>query len=242
MGLGGATARFADPKRVTAVRDAVRQVLGEYQAAYFALHSLSDKVEDLRILSLNAELAASRAGTRGAAIKVATQSTRELVNQLTAATGRMNGARSRCYRFGALAMRGLPRIGRFGRTAEMVKQAGGAYAESGLRALDHAIAARAADAAEELAGLIQGGRELEKLANGLEGLVIQAVAIANNMAIEATSITGHQTIFSAVAAEMQRHNETLKTMIEEAARHVLLGNRAAQTLASYLDLIGRQSR
>lgn len=242
MGIGETTARFADPNRVIAVRDAVHQVLSEYQAAYFALHALAGTVEDLRILSLNAELAAGRAGSRGAAIKVATQSTRELVSLLSQASTRMNQARYRCYRSGALAMRGLPRIARFGRAADLIRRGGGAYADSGLAVLDRAVGERAGHAVEELTGLTDGGRELEKLAKGLKSLVMQAVAIANNLAIEATGVTGHQATFTGVAADMQRHIETLKAMVDKATRHVSLGNRAAAGITAYIELIGRQTR
>ncbi len=241
MVAGETTMQFADPKRVIAARDAVRRVLGEYQAAYFALHALPGKVEDLRVLSLNAELAAGRAGTRGAAIKVATQSTRELVSLLSQASTRMNAARYRCYRSGALAMRGLPRIARFGHAAELVQQYRGDYAASGLAALDRALHQRADHAVKELQGLAEGGRELEKLAKGLKGLVMQAVAIANNLAIEATGVSGHQAVFTGVAADMQRHIETLKAMVDKATTHVSLGNRAAAGIVTYIEQISRQT-
>ena len=220
----------------------MRLVLGEYQAAYFALNALASKVEDLRILSLNAELAAGRAGPSGAAIKVATHNTRELVSLLSQASLRMNIARYRCYRFGALALRGLPRIGRFGRTAEKIRAAAGPYAESGLAALEGAIRQRAGHAVEELNGLVTGGRELEKLAKGLKGLVLQAVAIANTMAIEATSVSGHQAVFTVVANDMQRHIQALKAMVDQASAHVALGNTAAASITAYIEKISRQIR
>lgn len=242
MAFGEGAFHFADPGRVTTVRNTVRRVLAEYQAAYFALNGLSGKVEDMRILSLNAELAAGRAGLRGAAIKVATQSTRELVGQLSQAATRMNVARYRCYRSGALAMRGLPRIGRFGRTADLVRSAGGAHADSGLAALDAAIRHRAVEAIDELSGLTKGGQELEKLANGLKGLVMQALAIANNLAIEATGVVGHETVFALVARDMQAHIAALKGMIEDASSHVAQGNRAAVDISTYIELMSRQVR
>lgn len=242
MAFGESAAHFADPARVLSVRNTVRQVLSEYQAAYFALSGLSGKVEDLRILSLNAELAAGRAGARGAAIKVATQSTRELVGQLSQAASRMNTTRYRCYRSGALAMRGLPRIARFGRTADLIRAAGGAHAASGLSALQTAIQQRAGHAVEELSGLAEGGRELDKLAKGLKGLVMQAVAIANNLAIEATGVTGHQAVFTGVAQDMQGHIEALKRMVDQASTHVATGNRAAATIFTYIEQIRRHGR
>ncbi|MBC7336944.1 MAG: hypothetical protein H5U01_11840, partial [Clostridia bacterium] len=58
----GERAAGFDPRTVLAARDKVRQALVEFQAAFFCLGILPEMVEEIRILSLNAELAAGRAG------------------------------------------------------------------------------------------------------------------------------------------------------------------------------------
>lgn len=61
----------------------LRQTLFEYhREAYEAFQGLGEVSEDLRVLSLNAELAAGRAGSYGVSIRALTQYTRELVTRL----------------------------------------------------------------------------------------------------------------------------------------------------------------
>ena len=59
--------------------------------AFFRLRELS---EDMRILSLNAELAAGRAGSAGVAVRALTQYTRQLVSQLNRVQEDMNTLQS----------------------------------------------------------------------------------------------------------------------------------------------------
>lgn len=61
---------------------AVADMFTQCDTALHAFVRLRELSEDMRILSLNAELAAGRAGTAGVAVRALTQYTRQLVSQL----------------------------------------------------------------------------------------------------------------------------------------------------------------
>ncbi len=227
---------------VLAARDHVRAALLDFQSAFFCLGILPQMVEEIRILSLNAELAAGRAGTSAAPIRVATQNTRGIVSQLIAITDRMNRARYRSYRFGALALRGLPRLARFSRTAARVQASGAAYADSGLAALRMAQETRAEEILDEINGLIAGGQELRSLAQALDSLVRQSGAIASSMSILATAAPAHEKEFTTVAKAMKDLVEVLSRQARDANQHVERGLESCRTLTNFSRACSGQMR
>jgi len=231
-----------DIATVLTARDHVRAALVDFQAAFFCLNILPQMVEEIRILSLNAELAAGRAGVAAAPIRVATQNTRGIVSQLIAITERMNRARYRSYRYGALAMRGLPRLARFARTASRVEASGSTHAASGLAAVRAAQEARAAEILEEVGGLIAGGNELRSLAQALDGLVRQSGAIASSLSILATAAPGHEKEFTTVARAMKRLVDVLSLRARDATTHVERGLDNCRALTSFTRTCASQLR
>lgn len=230
-----------DPAVVLAARDKVRVALVEFQAGFFCLGVLPEMVEEIRILSLNAELTAGRAGAAAAPIRVATQNTRGIVSQLVAITDRMNKARYQSYRYGALAMRGLPRLARFSRTADRIEAAGSRYAASGIAALHSAQEARSGDISTEVRGLIAGGEELQRLAVLLSTLVQQSGAIAGALGILATAVPAHQAEFATVAGAMKRLVAELKDQARQATAHVEAGLAACHDLDAFTRLCHRKA-
>ena len=69
-------ANITNSNDALAIRNSVRDMMKDYQNGFFSLRNLPDVIEDLRILSLNAELAAGRAGEQGLAVRALTQHTR----------------------------------------------------------------------------------------------------------------------------------------------------------------------
>lgn len=76
------TAQAASTAAQSRFDSAVADMFTQCDTALHAFVRLRELSEDMRILSLNAELAAGRAGTAGVAVRALTQYTRQLVSQL----------------------------------------------------------------------------------------------------------------------------------------------------------------
>ena len=75
-------ARRARTQRTDRIEARASGLLSDCRRAFHAFGELDELAENLRVLSLNAELAAGRAGEKGRAVRALTQYTRELVNRL----------------------------------------------------------------------------------------------------------------------------------------------------------------
>ena len=80
-------------------------LFGHCLQAFHVFANLQQLSEDMRVLSLNAELAAGRAGEKGAGVRALTQYTRELVNRLNNSSDDMAKLKSQMYSHSASAIR-----------------------------------------------------------------------------------------------------------------------------------------
>ena len=89
--------------------------------AFQSFSKLGELSENMRILSLNAELAAGRAGEHGSAVRALTQYTRELVNRLSSIEQGMLSLKSNTYNNSASALRTLQQLKLIDRAGTQLK-------------------------------------------------------------------------------------------------------------------------
>ncbi len=193
--------------------DSFQQELFEHCSNTFeAFRGLGNVAEDMRILSLNAELAAGRAGTYGVSIRALTQYTRELVNRLEQINLEMK------------------KVEAFGSPDQEEEQAASAQVEAAEGAeeteetsgevvqlkpgtdSDADIAVALKRFAEENGGV----KYLNEQAKRIAEVVSQSNSIATNMAIEAATAGQYEDTFTNVANDMRGFVDTLKNMVTRA--------------------------
>ncbi len=181
-------------------------LLTDCRRAFHAFGELDELAENLRILSLNAELAAGRAGDKGRAVRALTQYTRELVNRLAQIRGEMNQQRLRTDTLSTQIEDELKQLRELEANGE--GQGGNAFAQL-MRSL-----------VEKLDTLSTNVEDLSRRAHGVEEVVSQSDSIATNIAIEAAAAGVHEKEFRTVSDTMRRYVDDLRKMIDEASDSV----------------------
>ena len=218
QGRNAGTRRYRGALRQVEVR--IRGLFPDINRANRAMARLADLSEDMRILSLNAELAAGRAGQKGAAVRALTQYTRGLVRRLVDINTNASGLRT-LYHTATEALRTLRHLRQLEEATVRVDVAD--QTELGLRALGDLERVRAAqlrEMAAQIAGINDGTGRLGKVVSVVDDVVSQAASIATNIAAEAVTAGSHEAEFRAVSETMTRYVEELRTMNDQAARGV----------------------
>jgi len=186
-------------------------LLGDCRRAFHAFATLNELAENLRILSLNAELAAGRAGEKGRAVRALTQYTRELVNRLAQLQAEMETLRGRTFALSSTVLRGLQQMALLEQACALSQLAsqGGPAERAFMEATSTMV--------DTLEGMAVAVRDLSRRTHGIEEVVSQSDSIATNIAIEAAAAGSHEKEFRTVAETMRRYVEQLRQMIEEAA-------------------------
>lgn len=188
--------------------------------AFHAFSELAELAENLRVLSLNAELAAGRAGDRGRAVRALTQYTRELVNRLSQIQSDTTGLMARTYSQTATALRALHQMRLLDRAVEEIDRSGGDSAAMARNRLvdgrDHT--GRALNEAIRL--MVNNIDNLASRTRVVGEVVSASDSIATNIAIEAVGAGAYEIEFRTVAETMRRYVEQLRTMIEDASAAV----------------------
>lgn len=213
-----AVRRGGDVQRTDRIQARANALLGDCRRAFHAFGELDELAENLRILSLNAELAAGRAGEQGRAVRALTQYTRELVNRLSQIQSEMNGLRVCTYGLSSTILRQLLQLQMFERAVDLINngtrdpRAGAcahrAYAET-MRAV-----------VDTLDGMATSVEDVSRRARAIEEVVSQSDSIATNIAIEASSAGAHEKEFRTVSDTMRRYVDELRQMIDEASDSV----------------------
>lgn len=188
--------------------------------AFHAFGELAELAENLRVLSLNAELAAGRAGERGRAVRALTQYTRELVNRLGQIQSDSTGLMARTYSQTATALRALHEMRLLDRALEEVDRAGsqhGGMARARLADGRDATGRQLVDAIRQMVSSIDN---LAARTRVVGEVVSASDSIATNIAIEAVGAGVYESEFRTVAETMRRYVEQLRTMIEDASAAV----------------------
>lgn len=209
------TRRGADVQRSDRIQARANALLGDCRRAFHAFGELDELAENLRILSLNAELAAGRAGDMGRAVRALTQYTRELVNRLAQIQGEMNGLRVRTYGLSSTILRELLQLQFFERAAALIND--GSHDARAQAAANHAFARTMHTLVETLGGMATSVEDVSRRARAIEEVVSQSDSIATNIAIEASSAGAHEKEFRTVSDTMRRYVDDLRKMIDEAS-------------------------
>lgn len=180
-------------------------LLTDCRRAFHAFGELDELAENLRILSLNAELAAGRAGEKGRAVRALTQYTRELVNRLAQIRGEMNQQRGRTDTLSSQIEDDL-------KTLREIEESQGSTS-SAFGDLMKALV-------DKLDVLSTNVEDLSRRAHGVEEVVSQSDSIATNIAIEAAAAGVHEKEFRTVSDTMRRYVDDLRKMIDEASDSV----------------------
>ncbi|SCA55680.1 Methyl-accepting chemotaxis protein [Candidatus Terasakiella magnetica] len=214
-----------------------QELFGQCRNTFEAFQGLGDVAEDMRILSLNAELAAGRAGQYGVSIRALTQYTRELVNRLEQINLEMqkieafNAAEEEVQEEAAAV--------EYAETVEAVEEYPQEYSEE--YAAEEATYSEADDIAyalERFASDNGGVKYLNEQAKRIAEVVSQSNSIATNMAIEAATAGQYEDTFTNVANDMRGFVDTLKNMVTRAQDSIEKAFRAEKSLKE-IDAAGR---
>ncbi|KIL97447.1 hypothetical protein CCC_00508 [Paramagnetospirillum magnetotacticum MS-1] len=190
-------------------------LLGDCRRAFHAFGDLDELAENLRILSLNAELAAGRAGDKGKAVRALTQYTRELVNRLAQIQGEMHSLRGRTFAFSSTILRALMQLRLFERANQLIDN-DPADRQSNDCA-KRAFADLMTMLVDTLDGMANAVSDLTRRTHGVEEVVSQSDSIATNIAIEAAAAGVHEKEFRTVSDTMRLYVDDLRQMIDEAS-------------------------
>lgn len=199
------TARNASgTQRTERIEARANALLGDCRRAFHAFGELDELAENLRILSLNAELAAGRAGDKGRAVRALTQYTRELVNRLAQIRGEMNQLRTRTETLSQKIEDELKQL-------RVIEESSADGADSAQ------FAEMMRSLVDKLDDLSSNVEDLSRRAHGVEEVVSQSDSIATNIAIEAAAAGVHEKEFRTVSDTMRRYVDNLRTMIDDAS-------------------------
>ena len=203
-------------------------LLGDCRRAFHAFGELDELAENLRILSLNAELAAGRAGDKGRAVRALTQYTRELVNRLAQIQGEMNALRGRTFALSSTILRGMLQMSLFERACGLVDD--GEHSPAAKAAVNRAFGEIMRMLVETLDAMADSVRDLSRRAHGVEEVVSQSDSIATNIAIEAAAAGVHEKEFRTVSDTMRHYVDDLRLMIDEASDAVRRASEKGEAL------------
>jgi uncharacterized protein with GYD domain len=221
------------------------ELFGQCRNTLEAFQGLGDVAEDMRILSLNAELAAGRAGSYGVSIRALTQYTRELVNRLEQINLEMGKVEAFKEADELEQSESVAHEEETYQEAEYAEEAtydeyaseeyaegdydysdqdydNAGYTDEG----DQAIAALLAQFEEENGGV----KYLNEQAKRIAEVVSQSNSIATNMAIEAATAGQYEGTFTNVANDMRGFVDTLKNMVTRAQDSIEKAFRAEKSL------------
>ncbi|CAA7612749.1 Methyl-accepting chemotaxis protein [Magnetospirillum sp. SS-4] len=212
-------------------------LLSDCRRAFHAFGELDELAENLRILSLNAELAAGRAGDKGRAVRALTQYTRELVNRLAQIQGEMNVLRGRTFALSSTILRGLFQMSLFERACGLIGD--GEHDAGASSAADRAFSEIMRMLVDTLDTMANSVNELARRAHGVEEVVSQSDSIATNIAIEAAAAGVHEKEFRTVSDTMRHYVDDLRQMIDEASDAVRRASEKGESLRRLgLDSLG----
>lgn len=200
--------------------------------AFRAFAPLSHLAEDMRVLSLNAGLAAGRAGTRGAAVRALTHYTRELVMRLNDVQHEMNDIKTRVCAHSARALKLAHQLAVFGRAAEALRRAPGTQSSrlarrSAVQSRDVRFRSIGPDVREAMACIDRLSGETGRIGD----LTMQASTIASNIAIEAAAAGPYEEEFKLVSSTMRTYVAELQRMVDEAGQAIREATTSGRSLA-----------
>lgn len=191
------------------------------QTAYHAFDDLPRLVDEMRLLSVNTELASARAGDRGRAVRVLTQFATQSVSRLLGVVPQMIELKRRSYALAGRIMRAAAEVGQIEAAGVRVLRAGHHFPEDDpLKVLDFARMRRLAVLAEAVAALEKAHAALVDAVSTARAVMMETEIIAANIAIEATNAGEFEAEIEALAADLRGRGNALRSMVDEAGRRL----------------------
>jgi hypothetical protein len=228
---------LAPRRRVHAVQSQLEHIQADsnilFSKCLFAFHAFSKLgalSENMRILSLNAELAAGRAGEHGSAVRALTQYTRELVNRLYTIESDMLSLKSKTYNNSASALRTLQQLKMTERAGSHLEKTKGEFGASTIRIISQSRKKNLGSLMNNVEGMIDSVENLSIEATTVSKVMSQAGSIATNIAIEASSAGAYEAEFEQVAKTMREFSSELRVMCETASGSIRDAGSVGKTL------------
>lgn len=200
-------------------KDDAGALFSECLHGFQAFSELAELAEDMRILSLNAELAAGRAGKHGAAVRALTQYTRELVIRLNAIDANMISLKSKTYSASAVSLRFLHQLHYIDLALGHLQRCSSndEMGASAILIVSECRQTRLAIILGDVKDMVSAANGLSAEAGTVSDVMSQAGSIATNIAIEAAAAGAHEAEFKQVAVTMSSYVEQLRNMVDNAA-------------------------
>lgn len=221
--------------RTGSLDDAAGALFGHCLTAFHAFQGLNQLAEDMRILSLNAELAAGRAGTAGVAVRALTQYTRQLVSQLNRLEQDMAGLKETTHSMSATTMRDLYQLKLMRQACRMSDPTRSQEASESFTILRTAESKMLSESATQMRQMMDNARKLAAHAARIRQVADQSNGIATNIAIEAAAAGAHESEFRTVSDTMKTYINTLQTMVERANQAIRQADETGSTLSRRLN-------
>lgn len=202
--------------RALSLEEGVGSLFNHCLNAFQAFQGLNQLAEDMRILSLNAELAAGRAGSAGVAVRALTQYTRQLVSQLNRLEQEMSALKTSTHELSASTMKDLEELRQMREACSKTDPSASYEAAESYETLQKTEADMMANTSDLLAQMMDNARKLSGHAGRIRQVADQSNGIATNIAIEAAAAGRHESEFRTVSDTMKRYIEMLQSMVERA--------------------------
>jgi len=213
---GLSTSSTQDRTPLGRIQSDTNQLFSKCLYAFHSFGNLGELSENMRILSLNAELAAGRAGEKGNAVRALTQYTRELVARLNGVNLSMLTLKSETYNQSASALRTLHQLRLLNRALDELNVRKGEFATVAVDKTTRSRADKLSSLLDDVQGMTRNVNKLSAEANGVSEVVSQAGSIATNIAIEASAAGDHEAEFDQVATTMRGYVAQLHNMVDMA--------------------------
>ncbi len=229
------TGQSAQPARIIKspleqIQDDSNVLFSRCLHAFQAFSKLGELSENMRILSLNAELAAGRAGEHGNAVRALTQYTRELVNRLYGIERGMLSLKSNTYNHSASALRTLLQLKMIDRASNLLKDVKGEFGSTSVTQITYSREGKLKDLMGNVRGMIDSVEKLSHEAGSVSEVMSQAGSIATNIAIEASTAGAYESEFDQVANTMREFAFELRTMCDAAGGSIRDAGSVGKTL------------
>lgn len=210
--------------RALSLDEGATALFGHCMNAFQAFQGLNQLAEDMRILSLNAELAAGRAGTAGVAVRALTQYTRQLVSQLNRLEQEMSALKVSTNDLSTQTAKDLEALRQIRENSTID------YTDSDQRSEGEVLA----NVTPLLSQMMDNARKLGSHAGRIRQVADQSNGIATNIAIEAAAAGRHESEFRTVSDTMKRYIELLQSMVERANHAIRQADEMGQALTRRL--------
>ncbi|CAA7615207.1 hypothetical protein [Magnetospirillum sp. UT-4] len=204
--------------RAARMKDQVATLYERCQAAYHTFDGLPQLIDQMRIMSVNAELVSARAGDHGRAVRVLTQFVTEAVTRMLAMIPEMVALKKCTYAQAGMVLRIANDVDKIEGGGARILATGRTPGDSALAALEAAWRNEMKGFGEAVAGMRRAHEGLVGMVRTAREVVLQVELISANIAIEASGAGPFEADIKAIADFMRGRVEELRAMVDNAGR------------------------